>query len=64
MDIPEMVVPKKVIVYNPETKKRETWSWLQFQKHINIFTEMFENAGIDPADLVEEKKPARPKYDH
>jgi len=66
--MPEMAIPKKVIVFNPETNKRETWSWTQFQKHIALFTQMFEDAGIDPADLVatdeERDRAGRAKYDH
>ena len=74
MEVPGlMVTPKKVIVFNPNTNKRETWSWIQFQKHVAEFTAMFENAGVDLNDLAEggedfveqaEALEERPTYDH
>jgi len=63
----QMATPKKVIVYNHETNKRETWTWIQFQRHIAEFTAMFEDAGIDLNDLADGPIPEpqeRPKYDH
>jgi hypothetical protein len=62
----KMIQPKKVILFNPETGKKETWSWMKFTKYVEEWTSKFEDAGIDLSELEEPapEQTVRPKYDH
>jgi len=44
-----MMQPIEVVMQDPDTGEKHTWSWFRFQAYVTEWQERFEEAGVEVA---------------